>query len=151
VTLRSSGVAALAAVAVLVAGCGGGSSDSKGGKPEDAVSSFYLAVLGDAHYFDRACSFASPRFHLREVQGAAKPPSGELCPGLAEYVHGEYEHRYTAADFWVDKVNVKGQTADAETSLGKAGLERVGGQWRVLWVEAPTPPAVPTPPAPPGG
>ena len=144
--LRSSAVAVLVAAVLAGAGCGGGTDSEPGGKPEDAVSGFYLAVLGDAHYFDRACTFASPRFHLREVAGAQKPPAGELCPGLAEYVHNEYEHRYTASDFWVDRVSVKGQTADAETSLGAAQLERVGGEWKVLSVDAPTPPAVPTPP-----
>ena len=97
-------------------------------------------MLGDAHYFDRACSYASPRFHLRQVEGAAKPPDSD-CLDMAEYVHGQYEHRYTASDLWVDRVDVRGRTADAKTSLGTAGLEQVAGEWRVLWVEAPTPPS----------
>ena len=107
------------------------------------MSGFYLAVLGDAHYFERACSFVSPRFHVREVEGANKPPDGG-CPDVAEYVHDEYQHRLTAADFWVERVNVRGQKADAVTSLGRAELELVGGEWRVLAVDAPK---LPEPPA----
>jgi hypothetical protein len=103
------------------------------------LSGFYLAVLGDAHYFERACSFVSPRFHVREVEGASRPPDGG-CPAMAAFVHDGYQHRLTAGDFWVERVNVRGRTADAVTSLGRAELEVVGGEWKLLAVDAPKPP-----------
>jgi hypothetical protein len=59
---------------------------------------------------------------------------------MAEFVHEGYEHRFTAADFWVERVDVSGQKADAVTSLGSAELELVGGEWKLVVVDAPKPP-----------
>jgi hypothetical protein len=101
-------------------------------------------LLDDAHYYDSACRHTSPRFHLREgaVPGAAPPPRGTparppdgLCPELTEWWHGRYGHLIGASEFTVDRVSENGRTAEARSSLGRAGLEVVEGEWRLLWIE----------------
>jgi hypothetical protein len=84
----------------------------------------------------------SPRFHVREgdVPGALPAQPGVaakrdgLCPEVVEAWHARYGHLVDAGEFTVDRVDVKGSSAEGVTGFGRAGLEIVDGEWRVLWV-----------------
>jgi hypothetical protein len=140
-------------MAFMLAGCASELEAMRANRPEDALRGFYTAILRDQD-FHAACRFASPDFHLRptavlganinaertnpkDLDAPVPPPAARRgdCRDLARHI---YEKRGDHYPFWAWKIQsvriaADGVTAEAVTEDGSAGLELVGGQWRVLW------------------
>ena len=150
--VRRPGVVLLLAV-LAGSGCGG-EDRPEATTPAEALRGFYAGVLRDQD-FEAACRYAAPGFYLRvvEVVGvnvkadradeklsqlprARAAPRRGRCPALAKRIYETRGDDYPWSAWTVDSVRIKknGDTAEAFTMDGAAGLRLLDGEWGLLWV-----------------
>lgn len=145
-------LAALLSVAA-VAGCRLEERPIAINTPEDALRGFYAAVVRDRD-FQGACRYTAPDFHLRpsnvvgvnisandanELPTVPEPGTERRrgpCSMLVQRVHEKRGDHWPWSAWIVESVTVAkdGDTAEAVTMDGSAGLQVVDDEWRVLWV-----------------
>jgi hypothetical protein len=120
--------------------------------PEDALRGFYAAIVRDGD-FEAACRYATPDFYLRptnivganinaddpETPALPKPrttPRRGPCAKLVARVQEKRGGLYPWSAWAVESVKVDkgGDSAEAVTMDGSAGLRVVDDEWRVAWV-----------------
>jgi hypothetical protein len=124
--------AATVALAVVLAGCGGG-GDRPRPSPEGGVRAAVRAYLGalEAHEWSRACRLMTPAAR-RDVADAA----GTSCPRALAAGGAEAADELASAQREVAGADVR--LSGARASVGPLGtaqqdlrLQRVGGRWLV--------------------
>lgn len=119
--------------------------------PEDALRGFYAAILRDQD-FDATARFAAPDFCLRPYpfgvglnvnadedempDSAPRSARPGASTSVFEWIHRARGGLYPFAAWRIHEVTVDpdGQTAEAVTEDGSAGLKVVDGEWQVSWV-----------------